>query len=67
MGDYGVNSYATLPSVTGSCIGLMWGSEDPVSSHGLAVFQIVQVLEKACVKSLRTGIHRIVRGVLNGH
>src|SRR5262249_13877640 len=42
-------------------------SEDPVSSHGLAVFQVIQVLDKACIKSLRTGIHRIVRGVLDGH
>ena len=36
----------------------------PPPSHWLPLLQIVQILDQPLVKSLRTGIHRIVRSIL---
>src|SRR4029453_14632833 len=36
----------------------------PAPSHRFPLLQIVQILDQPLVKSFRTGIHRIVRGVL---
>jgi hypothetical protein len=36
----------------------------PTPSHWLPLLQIVQIFNQPLVKSLRAGIHRIVRGIL---